>query len=242
MPTIDLKELLEAGSHFGHQTRRWNPKMSPFLYGARGGIHIIDLTKTAAAAEAALEFVRQTTAGGGQVLFVCTKRQGKSIVRAAAAAAGMPYVVERWLGGMLTNFRTIKTQVERLKDLEIKQASGELAQSYSKKEAADFGDEIGRLNRIFDGIKELDGVPQALFVVDVPREKIAVLEALKLGIPVIAITDSNADPDLIDYPIPANDDAVKSIKLITEAVASAAAAGREQYAKTAPPAEDSDGA
>lgn len=245
MPAIDLKELLEAGSHFGHQTRRWNPKMQPFIYGARGGIHIIDLTKTAAAAEQALDFVRQITSSGGKVLFVCTKRQGKAIVRQAAMEAGMPYVVERWLGGMLTNYRTIRAQVDRLKELEEKQASGELAQSYSKKEAADFGEEIVRLNRIFDGIKELDGLPQALFVVDVPREKIAVLEAVKLGIPVVAITDSNADPELIDYPIPANDDAVKSIKLITEAVAAAAQAGQQEYQKSAAAeakAKEADGA
>ena len=228
-----LKELLEAGAHFGHQTKRWNPKMQRFIYGARGGIHIIDLTKTAPALDAAADFARQTAAQGGKVLFVGTKRQGKEIIRQAADTAQMPYVVERWLGGMLTNFRTIKAQVDRLKKLEEQQESGELARAYNKKEAADFKDEIGRLNRIFGGIKAMDDLPQALFVVDAPREAIAIQEAIKLGIKVIAIADSNANPDLIDFPIPGNDDAVKSIKVITETVANAAADGWQQHLKAA---------
>ena len=205
--------------------------MQRYIYGVRGGIHIIDLTKTAPALAEATQFVRKVTAGGGKILFVCTKRQGKEIVRQAAVDADMPYVVERWLGGMLTNFRTIKQQVDRLKKLEDQQESGELSRSYNKKEVAEFADEITRLNRVFGGIKGMATPPEAIFVVDAPKEKIAIQEAIKLGIAVVALADSNADPDLIDYPIPGNDDAVKSIKVITKAVADSAKEGQQQHAK-----------
>jgi small subunit ribosomal protein S2 len=228
MSEVSLKELLEAGAHFGHQTRRWNPKMRQYIYGARGGVHIIDLTKTGELLKQATDFAGSVTARGGKVLFVGTKRQAAAVVKQEAAEAGMPYVTERWLGGMLTNFRTIRLQVQRLKKLEAGLESGDLASKYNKKEVLDFTNEAEGLNRIFGGIKNMDGLPAAVFVVDVPKESIAVAEARKLGLPVIAIADSNADPDQIDFPIPANDDAIKSVRVITRAVAQAAAEGAKQ--------------
>lgn len=233
MSEVSLKDLLESGAHFGHQTRRWNPKMSRFIYGAKGGIHILDLTKTAESLQKALKFAEETAAKGTSILFVGTKRQAKSIVTEEAIAAGMPYVTERWLGGMLTNFRTIRAQVNRLKKLEAQQTSGELVANYNKKEALDLTNEAKRLNVIFGGIKDMDSQPGAVFVIDSPRERIAVLEAIKLGIPIIAMTDTNADPDLIDYPIPSNDDAIKAIKLVTHAIAEAAAKGMAAYQASA---------
>jgi small subunit ribosomal protein S2 len=229
MAEVNLKELLEAGAHFGHQTRRWNPKMKPYIYGARGGVHIIDLTKTGALLKEATDFARQTAANGGKVLIVGTKRQAVPVVREEAEAAGMPYVTERWLGGMLTNFRTIRLQVQRLKKLEAGLESGDFAGKYNKKEVLDFSNEAAALNRVFGGIKHMDGLPGAVFVVDVPKEGIAVAEARKLGLPVIAIADTNADPDLIDYPIPANDDAIKAVRIITRTIAQAAAEGAKLY-------------
>jgi small subunit ribosomal protein S2 len=234
MAEVSLKELLEAGAHFGHQTRRWNPKMRTYIYGARGGIHIIDLTKTADCLKTALEFVQKTSENGGEFLFVATKRQAKDIVKTAAVDAGMPFVVERWLGGMLTNFRTVKMQINRLKKLTAQTESGELVPNYNKKEQGVLTEEMNKLEHIFGGIKNMDGMPAAMFIVDAPREHTALLEAKKSGIPVIAIADSNADPDLIDYPIPANDDAIKTITIITQAIAETAKAGKASYAaKTA---------
>jgi len=225
MANVSLKELLEAGAHFGHQTRRWNPKMKQYIYGARGGVHIIDLTKTAPLLEAATEFAHGVAARGGKVLFVGTKRQAAAIVKEEAIAAGMPYVTERWLGGMLTNFRTIRQQINRLKKIEAGLETGDFASKYNKKEVLDFTNEAAALNRVFGGIKDLDQVPAAIFVLDVTKEDIAIAEARKLNIPVIALADTNANPDIIDYPIPANDDAIKAIKLITHAIAEAAAEG-----------------
>jgi small subunit ribosomal protein S2 len=233
MPEISLKELLEAGAHFGHQTRRWNPKMDKFIYAARGGVHIIDLTQTAEHLHKAVDFARQITSGGGNILFVGTKRQAKPIIEAAAEDAGQPYVAERWLGGMLTNWRTIRQQISRLKKLEGELESGEIAAKYNKKETAQMVDEVARLNKIFCGVKDMDAMPAAVFVVDVPHEAIAIAEAKKLGMPVIAIVDSNADPEAVEYPIPANDDAIKSIKMITELIAASAQAGYEAYQKQA---------
>lgn len=238
MAQPSLKDLLEAGAHFGHQTRRWNPKMKQYIYGARGGVHIIDLTKTAPLLEEATKFIEKVTAEGGKVLFVGTKRQAAAIIVEEALNANMPYVTERWLGGMLTNFRTIRLQVNRLKKIEAGLDSGDYAGKYNKKELLDFTNEAAALNRIFGGIKNMDGVPAAVFVVDAPVEALAVAEAIKLGIPVVAITDSNADPDLIDYPIPANDDAIKAVKLITHTIAEAAASGASRHAaKAAEPVE-----
>jgi small subunit ribosomal protein S2 len=229
MSDVSLKTLLEAGAHFGHQTRRWNPKMQKYIYGARGGIHIIDLTKTDEALAEALNFAESVTAAGRSILFVATKRQAKNVVRAAAVEAGQPYVVERWLGGMLTNWRTIQQQIKRLKKLEGQKESGELAANYNKKEQGVLTEELNKLNHIFGGIKDMDGMPGALFVIDAPREKIAIAEARKAGIPVIALADTNSDPDLMDYPIPANDDAIKTITVITQAIAEQAAKGAKSY-------------
>lgn len=227
MTEVSLKELLESGAHFGHRTRRWNPKMGKFIYGVRGGIHIIDLTITADYLQKAVDFARKAGAEG-DVLFVGTKRQASAIVKAEAEAAGMPYVTERWLGGMLTNYSTIRNQINRLKKLEAEIEAGETAQKYNKKEAARIQDEVNKLNRVLGGVRDLEKMPAAVFVVDAPFEDIAVAEAIKLGIPVIGIADSNANPDLLDYPIPANDDAIKSITVITHAIAAAAAKGKSE--------------
>jgi small subunit ribosomal protein S2 len=229
MADVSLKELLEAGAHFGHQTRRWNPKMREYIYGARGGVHILDLTKTGAMLKEATAFAKQTAANGGKVLLVGTKRQAAPVIKEIAEANDLPFVTERWLGGMLTNFRTIRLQVQRLKKLEAGLA-GDYQTKYNKKELLDFSNEVAALNRVFGGIKHMDGLPSAVFVVDVPGEMIAVAEARKLGLPVIAIVDSNADPDLVDYKIPANDDAIKSVRVITQAIAEAASEGAKLHA------------
>jgi small subunit ribosomal protein S2 len=238
MAEVNLKELLEAGAHFGHQTRRWNPKMKPYIFGVRGGVHIIDLTKTAPRLKAAIEFAKQVTAQGGTVLFVGTKRQAAPVVTEEAKAAGMPYVTERWLGGMLTNFRTIRSRVNRLKKLEAGLETGDFATKYNKKEVLDFSNEAEALNKVFGGIKHMDGLPGAIFVVDAPTEGIAIAEARKLGIPVIAIADTNSDPDVMDYPIPGNDDAIRAVKAFTNAIATAAAEGAKLYASKAKESSD----
>ncbi len=230
MADVSLKELLEAGAHFGHQTRRWNPKMREYIFGARGGVHILDLTKTGVLLKEATDFARETAANGGKVLLVGTKRQAAPVVKEIAEAAELPFVTERWLGGMLTNFRTIRLQVQRLKKLEAGMESGDYASKYNKKELLDFSNEVAALTRIFGGIKHMDGLPGAVFVVDVPNEMIAVAESRKLGIPVIAIVDTNANPDLVDYKIPANDDAIKAVRLITQAIADAASEGSKLHA------------
>jgi len=224
----DLKALLEAGVHFGHQTRRWNPKMAEYIFTARNGVHVLDLTKTAVLLEVAVKFVRETTANGGQILFVGTKRQAKAIVEAAARDAGMPFVTQRWLGGMITNLETIKARINRLKKLENIVAEENFG-DMTKKEKLDMTNEIAHLNRIFGGIREMNGVPAAIFVVDMPREDIAIKEAHKLGIPVIATVDTNADPDQADFIIPSNDDAIGAIKLITQKIADAAKDGAAEY-------------
>ncbi len=226
-----VKELLEAGSHFGHQTRRWNPKMGKFIFGVRGGVHIIDLTKTVNYLNDAAAFAEGVTENGGKILFVGTKRQALAIVRDEAKAAGQPFVVERWLGGMLTNFRTIQARVKRLKELEEGLSNGDYAAKYNKKEQLDLTNEKDALERIFGGIKDMNETPKAVFVVDAVRDCIAVAEARNLNIPVIAIVDTNADPDVAEYPIPANDDAIKSIRVISHAIGEAAKAGAEAYAK-----------
>lgn len=228
--TVDLKQLLESGAHFGHQTRRWNPKMKKYIFGVRGGIHIIDLVQTGALLEDALKFVTKTTENGGDILFVATKRQAKNVVKDAAVSAGMPYVTERWLGGMLTNWGTISKRITRLKQLEEQKASGEMEANYNKKEVGVLTEEIAKLTHVFAGVKDMKGMPAAVFVVDAPHENTAILEARRLNIPVIAFADTNANPDLIDYPIPANDDAIKAVTVITKMVADAASAGKAKYA------------
>lgn len=233
---VDIKELLSAGAHFGHKASRWHPKMAPYIHSKRDGSHIIDLTKTVSALEEALEFLNQTTAAGKQVLLVSTKRQAKDKIREVAEATNMPYVTERWLGGMLTNTATIGGRLRRLKDLENRMASGELAARYSKLEVQRMQEEIDEMNKLYGGIKELAAKPGAMFVVDVLSDINAVREANKLGIPVVALVDTNVDPSLVKYPIPCNDDATKTINLIMGYVKDALSAGA---AKSKKPAADS---
>ncbi len=215
---VGLSELLEAGVHFGHQTRRWNPKMQKFIFTERNGIHIIDLRKTLDRLVAAVEAVREVVLAGERVLFVCTKRQLRSIIEQEAEQCGAFYVTERWLGGMLTNFQTIRKQIRRLKELERGQEESAF-EFYTKKERLLLDRERVKLNKYLSGVKDMTRLPGAMFVVDVKREAIAVREAGRLGIPVIAITDTNANPDLVEYPVPGNDDAIRSVGLITQAVA-----------------------
>jgi len=242
MPTISMRQLLEAGVHFGHQTRRWNPKMKPFIFAERNGIHIIDLAQTAKLLADALDFVTDTVADGDYVLFVGTKKQAQEPVQDEATRAEMPYVNHRWLGGMLTNFVTIRKRVGLLDQLEARQASGDLDR-LSKKEASRLTDEMARLQLKLGGVRKMRRLPGAIFVVDPVREKIAVTEARRLEIPVIATGDTNVDPDMIDYIIPANDDAIRSIRLLCRLVAEAAIEGmgqRTARAEAEPPVSGAD--
>ncbi|MGH7576108.1 MAG: 30S ribosomal protein S2 [Longimicrobiales bacterium] len=227
MVETEVKELLEAGVHFGHQRSRWNPKMKRYIFAARNGIHIIDLKKTLNGLAEATQALREATLQGDRVLFVCTKRQLRSIIEQEATRCSGFYVTERWLGGMLTNFSTIKKQIRRLKELErgIDEGSYEF---YTKKEQLLLGREREKLDKYLGGVKDMARLPGAMFVVDAKKELIAVREANKLGIPVIAIADTNADPDMIDYPIPGNDDAIRSVSLITAAVADAIEQARRE--------------
>ena len=215
---VGLSDLLEAGVHFGHQTRRWNPKMRKFIFTERNGIHIIDLRKTLDRLNAAKEAVREVVLAGEKVLFVCTKRQLRSIIEQEADECGAFYVTERWLGGMLTNFQTIRKQIRRLKELERGQEESAF-EFYTKKERLLLDRERLKLNKYLSGVKDMTRLPGAIFIVDVKREQIAVREADRLGIPVIAITDTNVNPDLVDHPVPGNDDAIRSVGLITRAIA-----------------------
>lgn len=228
MSTIGVKELLEAGVHFGHQTKRWNPKMKPFIFDARNGIHIIDLSKTATQLEAACEFLAKTVAKGQKVLFVGTKKQAQQAVKETAKECGQMYVTERWLGGTLTNFATVKKSLARLREIEKMEADGSIS-NYVKQEQSMIRREAARLVKYFDGVRTLNGNPGAMFVVDVKREHNAVAEARKLKIPVVAITDTNADPDLVDYPIAGNDDAIRSVRLILATVAQAITKAAAEY-------------
>lgn len=223
---VDIKKLLEAGAHFGHKTARWHPKMAPYLHSKRGGTHIIDLTKTVEGLETALSFLSETAAAGKQILLVGTKRQAQDIIKKVAIDTNQPYVTERWLGGMLTNWNTIGGRIKHLKDLEARMANGELANKYNKLEVQRFQEEIDELNRIFGGIKDMNSKPGAVFIVDILDSNNAVLEARKLKLPIVAIVDSNVDPTLVNYPIPANDDAIKSIQLIADYVQQAIEAGK----------------
>lgn len=227
MTDIGLRDLLEAGVHFGHQTRRWNPKMRRFIFAERSGIYIIDLHKTLHQVNEAQQLLREIVLRGDNVLFVCTKRQLKGIVRAEAERSGAFYVTERWLGGTLTNFQTIKRQIKRFKELEQGVAEGEF-ENYTKKEQLRFERERSKLERNLIGIKNMSRLPGAMFVVDAKKERIAINEANKLAIPVVAIVDTNADPDVITVPIPGNDDAIRSVSLITAALADVIAEARRQ--------------
>jgi small subunit ribosomal protein S2 len=230
--TVDIKALLEAGAHFGHKTSRWHPKMAPYLHSKRGGTHIIDLTKTVEGLNDALAFIEQTAAAGKQILLVGTKRQAQDIIKAAAIATNQPYVTERWLGGMITNWNTIGGRVKHLQDLENRMADGSLAAKYNKLEIQRYQEEIDELNRIYGGIKEMNQKLGAVFVVDVIDDLNAIKEARKLNVPIVAIVDSNADPTLVNYPIPANDDAIKAIQLIVGYVQSAIETGKAKSKKT----------
>lgn len=230
---VDIKQLLEAGAHFGHQTSRWHPRMSPYIHSKREGNHIIDLTKTVEALDKGLDFLTKTAGEGKQILLVSTKRQAKDKVKEVAKATNMPYVTERWLGGMLTNTNTIGNRIKRLKDLESRMISGELAARYSKLEVQRIQEEVDEMNHLYGGVKEMAAKPGAMFIIDVIHDDIAVKEARKLGIPIVGLVDTNADPSQITYPIPANDDATKAINLIMDYVQAAIEAGQKKAAKPA---------
>jgi len=223
---VDIKDLLQAGAHFGHKTSRWNPKMAPYIHSKRGGIHIIDLVQTVDGLNEALAFVSKMVSSGKQILIVGTKRQAQDIVKKLAVETDMPYVTERWLGGTLTNWTTIGGRVKHLKDLESRMATGELTNKYGKLEVQRFQEEIDQLNITYGGVKEMTARPGAVFIVDAVHDNIAVREANKLGLPIVAITDTNSDPSKISYPIPANDDAIKTIQLIADYLKQAIVSGK----------------
>jgi small subunit ribosomal protein S2 len=237
--SVTMRQMLEAGVHFGHQTRYWNPKMAPYIFGARNKIHIINLEKSLPMYQDALKFVRQLTANKGQILFVGTKRQAREIVKEEAQRAAAPYVDYRWLGGMLTNFKTVKQSIKRLKDMDQMVADGSL-ERLTKKEQLTFGREREKLERSLGGIKDMGGTPDALFVIDVGFHKIAVTEAKTLGIPIVGVVDSNNSLDGIDYIIPGNDDSTRAIRLYARGVADAILEGRSQVISemVAQPSED----
>lgn len=224
MALVSMKELLEAGVHFGHPTRRWNPKMKKFIYGGRNGIHIVDLHQSLKKIDEAYRFVRDLAAAGGTVLFVGTKRQAQQAVQEAAQSCSMFWVTQRWLGGLLTNFRTIRQRVDRLKELRRMRDEG-IMQVLPKKEVARLTDEMERLERLLGGIEGMEQLPGAIFIVDVKKERIALLEARKMGITTVAVVDTNCNPDEVDYPIPGNDDAIRAIKLLSTKMADAARDG-----------------
>ncbi len=231
--SVSMKNLLEAGVHFGHQTRRWNPKMKPYIFTERNGIYILNLQRTLREIDTTYQFVRDLTARGGSVLLVGTKKQAQDPIRKEAERAGMPYVNQRWLGGMLTNFVTIRGRIKRMVELETMEENGTMAQ-LPKKEALLLRRELEKLQRDLTGIREMADLPKAVFVVDTKREAIAVKEARRLGIPLIGLVDTNADPDEVDYVIPGNDDAIRSVALICKVIADAALDGRRAAGLTVP--------
>jgi len=237
MSQVSMRDLLQAGAHFGHQTRYWNPKMDQYIFGARNKIHIINLEHTVPAFNEALRFVTQLATNKNKVMFVGTKRAASKIIREQAERAGMPFVSHRWLGGMLTNYKTIRASIKRLRDLETQRTDGTFAK-LTKKEALMRTREMEKLERSIGGIKDMGGLPDALFVVDVDHERIAISEANKLGIPVIGIVDTNSNPDGVDYVIPGNDDAIRAIKLYVTAVADACLAGRLEAGEEVAAAKD----
>ncbi|MEO1765695.1 30S ribosomal protein S2 [Thiobacter aerophilum] len=225
--SVTMRQMLEAGVHFGHQTRYWNPKMAPYIFGERNKIHIINLEKTLPLYEEALKFVRQLAANKGTILFVCTKRQGREIIAEEASRAGMPFVNHRWLGGMLTNFKTVKQSVKRLREMQQMAEDGTL-DKMAKKEALGYRRELEKLERSLGGIQDMSSLPDALFVIDVGYHKGAVTEARKLGIPVVAVVDTNCSPDGVDYVIPGNDDSSRAIRLYARGLADAVLEGKAQ--------------
>ena len=232
MSVVSMKQLLEAGVHFGHQTRRWNPKMAPYIYTERNGIYIIDLQKTVKKLEEAYNFVRETSANGGNILFVGTKKQAQDAIKEEAARCGGYYVNSRWLGGMMTNFRTMRSRIDRLTQLRKMEADGTFAM-LPKKEVIKHQLEIEKLEKYLGGVKEMKKLPGCLFIVDPRKERNAIAEAHKLNIPIVAICDTNCDPDEIDYVIPGNDDAIRAVKLIAGAMADAVLEGRQGTADVA---------
>jgi len=236
MAVVSMKMLLEAGVHFGHQTHRWNPKMAKYIFGSRNNIHIIDLQKTAKELKRALTFVKEMAASGKTILFLGTKKQAQETIIQEAKRCNSPYVAERWLGGTLTNFSTIQRSGQRLQELESMKEKG-IFNLFSKKECSRREKDMKRLRKSLDGIKSLNSLPGALFVIDPTKELTAVAEARKMGIPIVAICDTNSDPDFIDYPIPGNDDAIRSIRLITSLVANAVLEGKDVATKNASSAE-----
>ena len=231
MSSVSMRQMLEAGVHFGHQTRYWNPKMGSYIFGERNRIHIINLEKTLPLFNDAMNFVGKLAANGGKVLFVGTKRAAREAIREEAARCGMPYVNYRWLGGMLTNYKTVKQSVKRLKDLEAMSEDGSMDRKFSKKEALGMRREMEKLDRSLGGIKDMSQLPDALFIVDVGYEDIAVAEAKTLGIPVIGIVDTNNDPEKVDYVIPGNDDAIRAVQLYVQGAAAAVLEGRAAAAQ-----------
>ena len=236
MSTSLVRQLLEAGVHFGHQTKRWNPKMKRFIFGSRSGIYIIDLEKTEQHLKAACDSLEDVAARGQRIVFIGTKKQAKPILEAEAKRCGMPYVVNRWLGGTLTNFQTIKVNIDKLRQLRQQKKDG-FFERISKKDAKQLTRKLEDLEEHFEGLVELDKLPGCLFVVDIKREEIAVREANRLNIPIVAICDTNADPDLITFPIPGNDDAIRSIKLIVSLAADSVIAGRRRFEVAQVPAQ-----
>ena len=226
MAVVTMKQMLEAGVHFGHQTRRWNPKMQRFIFGEKNGIYVINLEKTLGLVDEAYRFVRKTVADGGLILFVGTKKQTQEPVKQHASRVGMPYVNNRWLGGMLTNFQTMRKRIDKMQELERQVRTGETSQMI-KKEALKVTRELEKLHRNLGGIRGLEKMPSAIFVIDTKKEHIAVTEARKLGIPVIAVVDTNCDPDIIDFVIPGNDDAIRSSDLMCRVIADAVEAGKQ---------------
>lgn len=224
LPTFTLRQLVESGCHFGHSTRRWNPRMAPFLYGIRDGVHIIDLQQTLPMLQRAMEKVREVTSSGGRVLFVGTKRQAQDIIADSARKCGQYYVNHRWLGGMLTNWKTISNSIRRLRELEEMFETGAV-NSFTKREQLSLTREMGKLDRALGGIKDMGGLPDVLFIVDVTKEDLAVAEARKLGIPVVAVIDSNANPEGVDFPVPGNDDAIRAITLYCDLIAGSVLSG-----------------
>ncbi|MGB4767706.1 MAG: 30S ribosomal protein S2 [Candidatus Saccharimonas sp.] len=227
---VDIKALLEAGVHFGHKTSRWHPKMAPYIHSKRQDSHIIDLTKTVEGLEKALPFLTKTAASGKQILFVGTKKQAKDAVRVAAEAAGQPFVTERWIGGMLTNVATVTAQIKKLKDLEKRMDNGDLEKRYNKLEVQRFQEEIDALNLKYGGIKDLNGRPGAIIAIDTLVDVNALREAKHLGVPVVGLVDSNANPDVVDYVIPGNDDAIKGIQLLLDYFVAAINEGKKKEA------------
>ena len=225
--SVTMRQMLEAGVHFGHQTRFWNPRMAPYIFGQRNKIHIVNLEKTMAKYNEAMEFVRKLAANRGNIMFVSTKRQAREIIAEEAQRAGMPYVDERWLGGMLTNFKTVKQSIKRLKEVEAMMEDGSV-ERLSKREALTVRRELEKLQKSIGGIKDMGGLPDALFVIDVGYHKIAITEAQKLGIPVVAVVDTNHSPEGVDYLIPGNDDSSRAIRLYARGVADAVLQGRSQ--------------